>query len=338
MAIKNFNYCMYTYLHRKALEYYIRTCDKLGKLEKSELLKRVKIHDMDKLTLYLFWDKKDASKFHRETVSHHIKNDILKKYTIEDFKNSYLNLHLDKFDEKQNVVPLNILIDVLESVFDYECAALTKSDKPLNAYDTCKMLYPELIDFYEIILETLGMCSSYCAITEEAISYINQFDVNEEIIYIEVAKYLVENENNIYAKLGNKVCLECEYNNLLSYYDKYCFNRCKKFFVNYKDLSTFIISKDIINSEDVSFLDLKNKKGKLISFHNKGNYFYFFISIDGCIDGKCFVEKQKLDIDYIKYVKPMLMQLADEEYQCNCGNKFYGKKDRCSYCELPLIY
>lgn len=301
MAIKNFDYCKYTYLHRKSLEYYIKNCKKLGNLEKKELLKRAKTHDMDKLTLYLFWQKKDASTFHRKNASHHIKNDILKQYSLEEFKQSYMNLHLDNFDEKKSIIPLDILIDVLESIFDYECAALTKPDKPLNAYDTCKNLYPELINMYEVVLDELGMKSSYNAITNDAIEYINQFNVNEDTIYMEVSKYLIENDDNIYIKLKSNMCSEIEYSNLTSYYDKYYFENFKKFFINYKEFDKIYISKEVIKNIDIPFLNTLNKKGKLIYLHNDINYFYFFVSIDGDINGKCFKDKQDLDISLKEY-------------------------------------
>ena len=34
-------------------------------------------------------------------------------------------------------------IDILETIFDCECAALTKPDKPRNAYKTFQDFYPE---------------------------------------------------------------------------------------------------------------------------------------------------------------------------------------------------
>lgn len=38
-------------------------------------------------------------------------------------------------------------------------------------------------------------------------------------------------------------------------------------------------------------------------------------------------------------IKPMLMQLAEEEYMCTkCGAKFYGKKRKCYGCDAEFEY
>jgi hypothetical protein len=114
---KNYDYMKYTYLHRKSLQYYIRKYSYLlTDKEIASLLERAKIHDLDKQTLYLTWDKKKASAYHKSTASHH----TVKDRAISD------NYTLTEQDR----------IDILESLFDFECSALTKPDKPLNAYDT----------------------------------------------------------------------------------------------------------------------------------------------------------------------------------------------------------
>lgn len=189
--MKNENYCKYTYLHRKALVYYINNCKYLTNEERLELFKREKIHDMDKLTLYLFWEKKESSDYHKKHASHHFeKNALLSERNYYDF---------------------------LEAVFDFECAALTKTDKPLNAYDTMKKYYPKLEEYMLPIMQKLHMDSSYCAITDEAIEYINSFSCTEEDILHEIGTYLANNKDNIYTTLGNALCSEDEYKNLLSY-------------------------------------------------------------------------------------------------------------------------
>lgn len=187
--LKNLENIKYTYLHRKALTYYIENNKYLSDYEREELLKRAKIHDMDKMVLYLFWDKKEASKYHREHNPHHISEFIKNGNTPTD-------------------------IDILESIFDYECAALTKPDKPLNAYDTVQTHYPELIDLYAPYLKKLKLNHSYCAITLDAIDYINAFDISEENLLLEIREYLTNNKNNIYERLRDKCCSKEEYSRI----------------------------------------------------------------------------------------------------------------------------
>lgn len=71
--MKNLDYVMYTYKHRKIV---IALAEKYFK-DNTEVLEKVKYHDLDKLFMYLFYDKKDASHIHRELTSHH-RNEIKK--------------------------------------------------------------------------------------------------------------------------------------------------------------------------------------------------------------------------------------------------------------------
>lgn len=188
--LKNFNYNKYTYLHRKAFVYYVNNNKYLTEEERNELLRRAKVHDMDKQTLYLFWEKEKSSKYHKKHASHHFPKDC----------------DLSKKD----------YYDFLESVFDYECAALTKPDKPLNAYDTMKKYFPTLEEYLLPIMKRLHMDSSYCAITDDALEYINSLTCTEEDILSEVKQYLTESEDNIYSVLGAELCTEEEYKKLIS--------------------------------------------------------------------------------------------------------------------------
>lgn len=74
------------------------------------------LHDIDKPFLYMaFWiDLKDVQKIHRNHSKHHIRN-CLKK-------------------SKE---------DLIDTIIDWECARMTKPDKPLNAYETLMKFYPE---------------------------------------------------------------------------------------------------------------------------------------------------------------------------------------------------
>lgn len=89
-------------------------------------------HDMDKIILYLCFSKRDTHIFHRANSRHHLEN-LLPKRTI----------------------------DYVETIIDWECAGMTKPDKPLNAYDTLMIYYPEYTEQILPILQFLKMDSSY---------------------------------------------------------------------------------------------------------------------------------------------------------------------------------
>jgi hypothetical protein len=188
----NYGYMEYTYLHRKALVHYIeKHSSKLSPVEKAVLLERAKVHDLDKQTLYLTWNKEDASAFHKKTARHHL---------VKHFRDlSYIN----KFD-------------ILESIFDFECAGLTKPDKPLNAYDTVMKYYPECADVYMPVLEKLGMVSSYKAYDVNDLVWLKSIEVNDEVILDEVRDYLCNNIENIYTILGVDCMPKKTYNELMS--------------------------------------------------------------------------------------------------------------------------
>ena len=122
--VKNsrFHYISYTIKHRKAFR----------KVEK-ELFGKISfrgiVHDLDKVFLYLLLGKDKASEIHRKYARHHVNS----AKTYKDYK---------------------------EMVVDWECARLTKPDKPLNAYDTLYKYYPFLEDKILKILQNLGIDKS----------------------------------------------------------------------------------------------------------------------------------------------------------------------------------
>ena len=120
--MRNFNYCKYTYIHRKIIMALVEKYIKDEKI-KEEMIKRAKVHDLDKMTSYLFYDKSTCSKLHRENSSHHLGNNLKKEY-----------------------------LDYLEMILDWESARYSKSDKPLNAYQT---LYAYYIQYEDKILPIL---------------------------------------------------------------------------------------------------------------------------------------------------------------------------------------
>lgn len=131
--MRNREYIDYTYKHRKVV---MLLAEKyFGGNE--ALLAQVELHDLDKLFMYLFYDKKVASKLHREQNAHHA-NDI------------------EKTD-----------LDYMEMVLDWESARYTKPDKPLNAFDTLYAYYPEMEDVILPILQDMGIAEANTPMEED---------------------------------------------------------------------------------------------------------------------------------------------------------------------------
>lgn len=139
----NIEYIKYTYKHRKIVMF---LAEKYIKYRKNEVLEQVKKHDMDKLFLYLFYNKKDASSIHRNLTSHH-----------------------------ENALPKNY-VDYVEMVLDWESARYTKPDKPLNAYDTLYKYYPSMEENVLPILKELGLDVSKKDAQEDVLNYAKSLD------------------------------------------------------------------------------------------------------------------------------------------------------------------
>lgn len=163
-----FDYCAYTYRHRRAMEYLIHKLLQEGEI-KNEMLKRVVEHDMDKIIMYQFVSREEASAYHKNTSRHHMSNKLPKTYC-----------------------------DKLEAVLDYESAGYTKPDKPLNAFDTINrfkasgIVSPSICDDLLIICKDLGIARSY-SVTEDEVGmkYLGQFDnVTEEMICEDIKRYM----------------------------------------------------------------------------------------------------------------------------------------------------
>ena len=153
----NFEDLLYTYKHRKVVKF-------LGKLyfHNDELMEQLNKHDLDKMYLLLFYDKKKITKFHNSMASHH-DNDLLKTE-----------------------------IDYMEMVLDWESARYTKEDKPLNAYDTMLKYYPHLKDKVLPVLEKIGIAYSTFDKDERVVTYVESLgeptlkDIKKELVdYIE---------------------------------------------------------------------------------------------------------------------------------------------------------
>lgn len=172
--MKNLKWCIYTYRHRRAFGYCVDKYIHEPAL-REEMQRRAKIHDMDKMIMYLFMDQKEAQEMHIRTKAHHLENQLPRTY--EDF---------------------------VETVIDYECAPYTKPDKPLNAFDFANLLVDwkaldkETGDKLIAIMEQLGIANSATyAEDEEGRQYIDSIgDVTEEMILEEVLCYINENPDN----------------------------------------------------------------------------------------------------------------------------------------------
>ena len=137
----NLEQILYTYKHRKVVMF-------LGKLyfKNQELNQRLENHDMDKMFMLLFYDKKNISAFHRENSSHH--------------------------DNKLEKTEL----DYIEMVLDWESARYTKDDKPRNAFDTLYKFYPHLENKILPILEKIGLNYSTFNKDERVVDYVKSLD------------------------------------------------------------------------------------------------------------------------------------------------------------------
>lgn len=112
----------YTLRHKKAFL-------KVEKQLRGKNTLRGYLHDIDKPFLYLaLWIKyEDIQKIHRKNSKHHVRNNLVKSKD-----------------------------DLIDTVIDWECARITKPDKPLNAYETLLKFYPDKKDeFLPIIRELL---------------------------------------------------------------------------------------------------------------------------------------------------------------------------------------
>lgn len=118
---KRLNKIMYTLRHKKAF------LDVEKELRGKNTL-RGYLHDIDKPFLYLaLWIKlEDIQKIHRKHSKHHVENNLVK---TKD--------------------------DLVDSIIDWECARITKPDKPLNAYETLLKFYPHKKEEYLPIIREL---------------------------------------------------------------------------------------------------------------------------------------------------------------------------------------
>ena len=155
--MKNKEHIEYTYKHRKVVMLLAKKYFK----DNHELLERIEYHDLDKLFMYLFYDKKSASKIHRDLSKHH-ENELEKDY-----------------------------LDYVEMVLDWESARYTKPDKPLNAYETLCNFYSNMTEIILPILKEMEIDKPNLPMDEDIFNSINQIEqVTEEDIEKEMTKYI----------------------------------------------------------------------------------------------------------------------------------------------------
>ena len=155
--MKNIDKLLYTYKHRKLLTFLAQKYDK----DNIELLERLKAHDLDKMYMLLFYDKKAIEPVHRALASHH-----------------------DNELEKSE-------LDYIEMVLDWESARYTKPDKPYNAYDTLYKFYPNLVDQIMPILKKYNIDKSTFDKEEDVMEYVNYLDkCSDEDIKNELIGYI----------------------------------------------------------------------------------------------------------------------------------------------------
>ena len=172
--MKNLEWCKYTYLHRKAFAYCVRKLVHEPVLRRN-MLARSRVHDMDKMIMYLFMDQKEAQALHVKMKAHHLENDLPRTYE-----------------------------DLVETVIDYECAPYTKPDKPYFAFDFVNVLMEWKVLDAETggklieIMKTLGIANSHTvAEDKEGMAYISGIkNVTEEMIYEEILSYVNDNPDN----------------------------------------------------------------------------------------------------------------------------------------------
>lgn len=151
--MRNIEKLCYTYRHRKIVMYLAKKY-----MSDEKLLKRLEEHDLDKMYLLLFYQKKDIEGIHRELSRHH-DNDVEKDY-----------------------------LDYVEMVLDWESARYTKPDKPLNAYDTLYRFYPQLEKKILPILEKFEIAKSNMSFDQDTMNYANLL---KDVTMDEIKKELI---------------------------------------------------------------------------------------------------------------------------------------------------
>ena len=162
--MKNFELCKYTFLHRKALNYLVNRVVLNNDL-RNELLKRVEVHDVDKMLLYQFFNPDDVHSWHKLNNSHHL-----------------------------DVNELSSDLDRYEAILDYESSAMTKPDKPLNAwsYITSNESTGKFSqDVYVDLIKKVGELHLNCEQCPHDYEY--QSKVTEEDIMYEIINFVTNN-------------------------------------------------------------------------------------------------------------------------------------------------
>lgn len=182
---KNWGYITYSIHHKQVVQYLARELVKDKGIDPtvfSNLQENVKYHDMDKVLSYFFMDKKIASAIHRETSFHHFENNLPKQ------EEHYL-----------------------EAICDYESAAYTKPDKPLNAYDTVlKYVDDSSKEEFLFHLKRLGIDCSYNPLEQgipNELQNIMDMEISKDFVLDQLESYVKQLSfpNNNYLSLIQEI-------------------------------------------------------------------------------------------------------------------------------------
>lgn len=182
--MQNFEWCVYTYKHRIAFNYVAKRHIKDPQLLE-KILKRGKVHDIDKMLMYMFISWQDAIEYHTFNKRHHLECNQPKSYE-----------------------------DLVEMIIDFESAPYTKPDKPRNSFD----FVGKLIEWGKIdkttadklfeIMRMLGIDHSYDVTKEpHCIEFVATLpEVTEEMVLLEIMEYVRTNPKEeldyIHEKIG----------------------------------------------------------------------------------------------------------------------------------------
>ena len=139
------------------------------------LLEEMKYHDMDKVLNYMVSSIFTAHRLHIINSNHHLESSIQKHDT-----------------------------NLIETVLDWEIARYTKSDKPLNAYQTLNKYYSEYKDVILPVLKDLNLDNDNTQMDREIVEKINNINLsNEDILnyVISYINYLKDNRVETYYDL-----------------------------------------------------------------------------------------------------------------------------------------
>ncbi len=148
---------------------------------KEDFLEQIKYHDMDKVLNYMVSSVFTTHIKHVSNSNHHLESSYKKNYN-----------------------------DLIEAIMDWEVARYTKSDKPLNAYQTLEKYYPSYKDIILPILKEFNLDNNNIDMDIEIVKKLNNINLsNEDILnyVIDYINYLKDNKIETYYDLDNMILM-----------------------------------------------------------------------------------------------------------------------------------